>query len=353
MSRLVEPRSSESARSSIFDFGIARFLFRLEALEPLILPRENKGNVLRGAFGSIFKQICCGSVCSRCSVSPIREHCAYAAIFEPAPPPSSDRLSNLQDIPRPFVLRPPLDTRSRYQAGDVFEFELLLFGKAQEYFAYFIVAFRQLAESGFGIGRGRCRLQSVAALSADGASTEVYSHETQCVRPAPASLNAGDIMRPLSAGMKTVRIDYLTPTHIKHQGVAVESPEFHHLIKRLRDRVNAIAWFYSGTLLDIDFAAFGKRSEAVRTVESKIAWLDRERFSTRTKQRHPIGGFAGYAIYTGDIAEFIPLLRLGEFIHVGKHAVWGNGQFQIEILDASTTVEKKHIEVSMEPLFAK
>ena len=32
MSRLVEPQSSESSRSSIFDFGIARFLFRLEAL---------------------------------------------------------------------------------------------------------------------------------------------------------------------------------------------------------------------------------------------------------------------------------------------------------------------------------
>ena len=82
-------------------------------------------------------------------MSPLREHCAYAAIFEPAPPPDSNRLSNLQDIPRPFVLRPPSDTRSRYQAGDAFEFELLLFGKAQEYFAYFIVAFRQLAESGF------------------------------------------------------------------------------------------------------------------------------------------------------------------------------------------------------------
>src|SRR5947207_15185912 len=111
-------------------------------------------------------------------------------------------------------------------------------------------------------------------------------------------------MKPLSTPVKAVRIDYLTPTEIKHQGVAVESLEFHHLIKRLRDRINAIAWFYGGTLLDIDFAAFGGRSETVRTVESKISWLHRERLSTRTKQRHSIGGFAGYSIYTGDISEF-------------------------------------------------
>ena len=42
-------------------------------------------------------------------------------------------------------------------------------------------------------------------------------------------------------------------------------------------------------------------------------------------------------------------LTEGVIVHLGR-----NGQpLQIEILDASTTVEKKHIEVSMEPLFAK
>ncbi len=334
MSKAAEAQSSMNATSSSFDFEIARFLFRLEPLEPLILPRENKGNVLRGAFGGIFKQICCGAACSRCAESPLRDHCAYAAIFEPSPPPHSDRLSNLQDIPRPFVFRPPSDTRNRYDKGDVFEFELLLFGKAKDYFAYFIVAFRELVERGFGIGRSRCRLKSVWGLSEVGSAEEVYSHETQCVRPMAASLSAAGIMRQTVAPVRTVRVDYLTPALIKHDGVAVESPEFHHLIKRLRDRVNALAWFYSGTLLDVDFAAFGKRAETVQTVESRVVWVDRERYSTRTGQRHPIGGFVGHAVYTGDVAEFVPLLRLGELVHVGKHAVWGNGRFQIRLTES-------------------
>ena len=129
-----------------------------------------------------------------------------------------------------------------------------------------------------------------------------------------------------------IEIDYVSPTEIKYQGAAVQSPDFHHLIKRLRDRINAIAWFYRGTLLDIDYAEFGKRAEAIRTVESHVEWTDRERLSSRTLQRHPIGGFMGRVIYAGDVGEYLPLLRLGEFVHVGKHAVWGNGRFEIQLL---------------------
>src|SRR5207244_13140397 len=126
----------------------------------------------------------------RCALSPMRDHCAYAAIFEPSPPPGSDRLSNLQDIPRPFVFRPPAAAKSRYERGEVFEFELLLFGRAQEYLPYFIVAFRELAERGFGIGRGRCRLNSVAALDGQGRKDEVCSCETPCVRAVSRALRA-------------------------------------------------------------------------------------------------------------------------------------------------------------------
>src|SRR5437899_13099573 len=99
----AESLAPEIANSLDFDLEIVRLRFRLEALEPLLLPRDNKGNVLRGAFGTIFKQICCGSACIRCAVSPMRDHCAYSLIFEPSPPLDSGRLSNLQVIPRPFV----------------------------------------------------------------------------------------------------------------------------------------------------------------------------------------------------------------------------------------------------------
>ena len=318
-----------------FDFAIGRYRFSFEAKDPVVLTRHNKGNVLRGAFGSIFKELCCGRVCTRCADSPLRHQCAYAAVFEPSPPEDSVRLRANQDIPRPFVFRPPPDDKDRYEAGDAFHFDLVLFGRALEYAAYFVVAFRELAARGIGVGRGRCELRSITALDRAGVRVEVYSGETNMVRPVSDPLRAADLLVGTGrAPIRTIRLRFLTPTLIRGDGQTLTIPEFHVLIKRLRDRINAIGWFYGGVILDLDYAEYGRRAEAVRIAECSTEWQHRERFSTRTHQRHPIDGFAGEVTYEGDIEEFLPLLRLGEWIHVGKHAVLGNGQFQIGFSEA-------------------
>ncbi|MBV9083237.1 MAG: CRISPR system precrRNA processing endoribonuclease RAMP protein Cas6 [Acidobacteriaceae bacterium] len=53
------------------------------------------------------------------------------------------------------------------------------------------------------------------------------------------------------------------------------------------------------------------------------------RFSTRTRQRHPVGGFTGRARYEGALAQFLPYLRAATFTGVGRHASWGNGELRI------------------------
>src|SRR5205809_1907391 len=318
-----------AGRNSRFDFGISRLRFELVAVDSVVMPRDNKGNVLRGAFGTIFKDLCCGAVCRSCHESPLRNACAYAAMFEPSPPPGSERLSANQDIPRPFIFRPPLEPKTRYAPGDAFTFELLLFGRAVQYLAYFVVAFRELAERGFGVGRGRCRLHSIAAQQDSETWTLVYTDSDQCVRPAAVSYTANNLMSAEKSPVREVVIDFLTPTELKHDGQQVRIPEFHHLLKRLRDRINAIGCFYNDVTLDIDFAEVGRRAECVQRIDAEITWLDRDRFSTRTHQRHSIGGFVGRARFAGELSEFMPFLRVGEGTHVGQHAVWGNGQYGI------------------------
>ena len=43
-------------------------------------------------------------------------------------------------------------------------------------------------------------------------------------------------------------------------------PRFHHLLKRLRDRLNALAYFYCGEALDLDFKALGEKAERIQTL---------------------------------------------------------------------------------------
>jgi hypothetical protein len=318
----------------LHSFSLARLRFVLEAEDRLVLHPRNPGNTLRGAFGSTFKRLVC-PISHECrETCRLKATCPYGQIFEPSPPPASDRLSLNQDIPRPFVFRPPNRNETTAKLGDSLSFDLMLIGKALDYFPYFLVTFRELGDQGIGLSRGRYRIARVSLLNEDGNDVgEVYSGHDNIVRPSPFRITYKDCCRlaterPLTQS-RHVTIRFLTPTLLKADGKLVERPEFHHLIKRLRDRINALAHFYCDDTLDLDFKSFGERAEAIQTLSCKLRWEDRDRRSWKTGVTHDMGGFIGEVTYEGNLEEFLPLLILGQYTHVGKYAVWGNGRYEI------------------------
>jgi CRISPR/Cas system endoribonuclease Cas6 (RAMP superfamily) len=126
-----------------------------------------------------------------------------------------------------------------------------------------------------------------------------------------------------------ITIRFLTPTWLRAGGEVIRQPEFHHIFKRLRDRINALCAFFGDGPLDADFRGLGERAEKVRTVATHIQWVERFRTSSRTRQRHELSGFLGDATYEGELQEFLPWLALGELVHVGKHTAWGNGRIEL------------------------
>lgn len=336
-------------------FSLTRFHFVLQPEHRVTLHARNPGNTLRGAFGATFKRLVCpmpGECRDSCR---LKTTCPYGQIFEPSPPPDSDRLSRNQDIPRPFVIRPPLGANPSAGNGAPLTFELILVGSAVDYLPYFLVTFRELEQQGLGIGRGRYTLARVLALNGipsslageraqlslslcgkgEGEGVEIYSSTDQLVRPSPHRLTFDDCCR-LAKELVThhssrVTIRFLTPTHLKANGAIVTRPDFHHLVKRLRDRINALAHFYCQDTLDVDYKAFGERAEAVRTVHCQVRWEDRDRRSWKTGLAHDMGGFVGEVTYEGESEEFLPLVILGQYTHVGKYAVWGNGQYEVSV----------------------
>jgi hypothetical protein len=88
-------------------FSLSRFRFILDPEARLALHSRNPGNTLRGAFGSTFKRLVCPAPHDCRDACRLKATCPYGQIFEPSPPPGTDRLSLNQDIPRPFIFRPP------------------------------------------------------------------------------------------------------------------------------------------------------------------------------------------------------------------------------------------------------
>ena len=115
---------------------------------------------------------------------------------------------------------------------------------------------------------------------------------------------------------------FLTPTELKSEGGVVERPEFPILFARIRERLMALRTFYGPGSSDIGWPA---NAAEIRMTRCDIAWRKAERRSSRTGQRHPLGGFTGEADYEGDLAAFLPYLRAAWWTGVGRQTVWGKG----------------------------
>lgn len=338
-------------------FHIGLFYFTLTPHEPLAVPALNKGNMLRGGFGHVFRRLCCVPPCKDTKTCPLAPTCPYKIVFEPSPPLGANRLSKNQDIPRPFVFRAPQTPKGRFERGERFEFGLVLVGRALDFLPYFVLSFRELANSGLGLNRSRCTLTCVeqVEISIDGAARVVraampiFTAGDQTFRPTRPVHAANWIRARLqqlptengSSAQLRVTIRFLTPTYLRAEGETIRQPEFHHVIKRLRDRINALCTFFGDGPLDLDFREFGERAVRVRTVSSRIEWVERYRTSSRTHQRHELSGFVGEATYEGELGEFLPWLALGELVHVGKHTAWGNGWIEMKTVGESPSERRK------------
>lgn len=301
------------------------FRFALSPKQVLHLPASNKGNVLRGALGVMLGHV---------FKSQPEARALYRKIFEPVPPPGAAALSNYKALPQPFVIEPPLSERAVYHSGEEVVFDVVFVGKAIDFRPYFQMAFDLLASHGFGLNRAPCRLARVDQLDAAHSEERCIHLFDQDGTTVATSTHSPPIrsesLPPLPQRSKIV-VRFRTPTHLvfEEHTVAPEQLEFHHLLKRLRDRLNALATFYCGGPLKLDFAAIGERAEAVRTTRRDLRWEERARTSSLTGQRHEIGGFIGECEFEGELGEFLPLLQLGQYLHVGKHAAWGNGWLEI------------------------
>jgi len=327
----------------ITDFSLQRFRFYLEPKAPLHMPAYNKGNVIRGGFGSTFRRIVCQAKCREPETCELRDICPYTAVFHALVPEGSEKISRNRDIPRPFVIKPPLDTRETYLPGERLSFDVVLVGKVKDYLPYFIVTFKELSQTGLGRHRSPLELCAVGHVGTDGIEVPVYTRENNLVQPPANSISWADLYASHSSNngsmnssregatdVTRITLHFLTPTMLKADGAQARRPAFGPVAKRLRDRINALSYFYCGNGLDIDFKAFGEQAEGIKTLADSTRWVESSRYSRRREVIHDLSGFVGEASFEGDLAPFIPYLRLGEYVHVGKNAVFGNGWYRIE-----------------------
>jgi hypothetical protein len=247
--------------------------FEFEARERVWFPPGKAGNTFRGALGAILPE----------------------AVFSPCAEGSGP--SGLEDRPRPFVLRAEALDGRRFEPGERFGLDVSVFDP--QLAQTFETAFEGLTR----LGPQRSEVRLIHAS-----------------RPGTVAIDLA-----ATAQVDSLRIQFLTPMELKFEGATLRSPRFDALFTRVRDRVSTLCTIYQGGEPDADYRGLGERSRGIGMTGSRIANVETERRSSRTGQRHGLGGFTGEADYEGPLDEFLPWLKAAEWTGAGRYTVWGNG----------------------------
>jgi len=333
-----------------YSIKFQRFDFTLTAKEPLILP-VYKGSTLRGGFGYAFKRVVCAIRDKECFDCLLKEKCVYSYVFETPPPSDTKIMRKYKSAPHPFVIEPPSERRRGYKPGDEINFGLTLIGRAIDYLPYFIYTFDELGKIGIGQGKAKYELKNVVCDE-----KKIYDSQTKTLKSfkisslsltphlslrgeAEAISNLKGLSQDLpteqsevveSGLSRSLKLSFVTPTRILYDSHLTVDLEFHILIRNLLRRLSLLYYFHcDGDPSEWDFKGLIEKAKEVKVKEQNLRWYDWERYSGRQETRIKMGGFVGDITFEGDIEPFMPIIKAGEVIHVGKGTGFGLGKYAI------------------------
>ena len=288
------------------------------------------GTTLRGGFGSALRELTCampGRACRECSLNSV---CPYGYLFETPIDGRSAVMRKYTNAPHPFVFEPPIGTRRSVKEGELATLAFVLVGQAAEYLPHFLLTLSELGRRGLGMHR----VPYTVMRFEDETGRVIYDrHEGErLLPPEPVALRVA----PGRSERRRFALRFLSPVRLTVRGKLARRITLYDIAAALRRRLFLLSAFHQrGAPIEAD-EIFLDAARNVRLVREDMRWIDDRRLSTRQKREIPIGGLAGSLVFEGDYGLLKPLLAAGEYVHVGKNAVFGLGRYEI------VTEEKKN-----------
>ena len=307
-----------------------KYLFSSVFERDAVLPHY-KGSTFRGVFGLALKKVVCALKRQDCSDCLLRERCVYSLVFEiPITEDTKESRARIAAPPHPYVIEPPETIKTHFQKGESFDFTLILFGKANEYLPYFIYAFEQMGRLGIG-KRIEGKRAGFSLNRVTVCNETIYSSETQ-------KMKSGDFTNELKVSeypsenlnpIKTLDLNLVTPLRLKFDNRLEGTLPFHIFTRAMLRRISSLCNFHGDGEPALDYKGLVERAKSVETIESCLRWYDWKRYSNKQDRSMLMGGMVGNVTYSGDLTEFLPLVRFCEKTHLGKQTSFGLGKIEI------------------------
>ncbi|MGQ9860299.1 MAG: CRISPR system precrRNA processing endoribonuclease RAMP protein Cas6 [Thermodesulfobacteriota bacterium] len=295
---------------------VHRVKITLRLLEDAALP-PFKGSTFRGLLGQSLLAAYCpyrAEACSRCSRA---ERCPYSNFFKP------HLARQNKSMPTPYVIDPLPDARTYLKEGQTVGFSITVFGTAVKWVPFVMSALFDSGRKGaLGGRKARFHLEEpVPPLKAadpeawaDGGLTGLRSRTAEDLARA----------KGLVRGVK-IR----TPLKLREEGEVKKTIDGQLLVRALDRRIKGLSCFY-GSHPPKPTQGEWNSFPLLETGQANLRWVVLERPSRTQEQRVNIGGWVGSLEIRACNPEAEALLRLGQWIHVGKNTVCGCGKFLVQ-----------------------
>lgn len=308
---------------------IHRYRIVIQLTEPALLP-EYKGSMFRGAFGWAFRKAVCVTQRPDCEGCLLRGVCSYFKVFETEVPEGNSIpfMNGVKKTPHPYILTPPLDNKRNYEKGEELTIELTLFGETVNLLPFFAYSFQQMGSMGIGFQRNRFILRRIILLGNGGTEFDLFDERSQRILPDKDPIPMMQV--PEGDVPSQITLRFMTPYRAQENARIIT----HHaeitpqlILNAIKRRYIVLSSLYgSGPGMDIaDVDA-----EDLVVTSNMLYFKDWERYSNRQQTKMSMGGMLGTIGISGNLAPYWQLLKTGEYIHIGKNAVFGLGKFTVE-----------------------
>lgn len=309
--------------------SITRITTTIEATQSVAWPHF-AGSTLRGAFGRAFRKAACITGQDKCGGCPLRNSCAYGVVFDPAAPAQPLHPSFRDGMPR-YIVQPPALGACQLPSGQTQNFNLLLLPGTQAHHGLVVHILRTAVEKEL-FQPGLFKLLDTQVSQDAVPQSSTLPHMPGSDNTAPANANPA----------KThITLRWLTPLRLQQQGRPVFKPQqldAQGLVRALLRRQMQWQQMTDQKPQVPTPNSTPEQQDPLQcaqtcTLDTRLLqWHDIQRHSGTQNQKLPLGGLIGAATLSGPTAAMqtlLPLLQLGELLHIGKETVMGLGRYRL------------------------
>jgi hypothetical protein len=233
--------------------------------------------------------------------------------------------SHAPNQPKPYVICPSEDHKTDYKKGEMYTFEVMLFGDAVV-LADKVVASMKYGETlGLGHQRLRFKVVSIGSMTPTGVKSGVHIHRLQ------------DWVHDITLNPEhthEVALQFVTPMRCKYKGEIIKQPvsDLNFWVNQTLRRLTQLTRFWvndSQALIDDVYAQ--QLPTHVDESESYGYYEDWQRYSLKQKEQLPFGGVKGQVSFYGQLGLAPILLKIAEVIHIGGKTTFGLGKVKTAI----------------------